>query len=80
MASCQILWKNMWESRGIGGGKAVEKAVNKPKNEYFGCSVWWKSVRFCELLFGFREKSGWVSGKNRQRSLGIVFTISTIST
>lgn len=53
MASCQILWKTLWENMLKRSEKLVEKPAKKSENEYFACSVWWKIVRFCEFLFGF---------------------------
>lgn len=80
MDNCQILWKNTWKTRRISCELAGHKFVGKRLLACSGCSVWWKIVRFCEFVFGFREKCSENSGKDYKIRTVDKPVISTIST
>ncbi len=72
MARCQKLWKNLSKSGRNSCEKVEQKLAQKSKIACSGCSVWWKNVRFSELVFGFCEKDCVGGGKeNSSKEQGI---------
>ena len=80
ISSCQILWKSLWENTCERCENDAKKLVGNGIFVCSGCSVLWKSVRFCGNLFGFSQKSVKICGESYLRRFGVDFIKFMFST